>query len=122
MIWLMLALLAAGLGVFGAQMNRKLGALAAAAPATPFDRWADRIDRVVVYMIGQKRLFKEPKSGIMHALIFWGFCVVSIRTITLFAMAFAPSGFDFHLPGFGEGWLGSFYAPPFEGSSSAPIA
>ncbi|NJN51554.1 MAG: hypothetical protein HC809_07020 [Gammaproteobacteria bacterium] len=33
-------------------------------------------------MMGQKRMFKEPKSGLMHALIFWGLLRGDLRTIT----------------------------------------
>ncbi len=105
----MLTLLTLGLGVLTWSLSRKVGVLVAAGPENRFDNLRARVDRVIVYMFGQKRLFKEWKSGLMHAIIFWGFCVISLRTITLFGMAFSSRGFDFHLPGFGDTWLGAFY-------------
>ncbi len=49
------------------------------------------IDLVKELAIGQKRLVgraKERSSGIMHAFIFWGFCVLLIRSITLYGEGF----------------------------------
>ncbi len=106
----MLAMLAVGLGIFSKTMSTKIGALLNAEPENRFDRLYERVDRVIVFMFGQKRLFKEPVSGLMHALIFWGFCVVALRTLTLFIMPFTSSGFHFHLPLFGDGFIGGAYA------------
>lgn len=33
-------------------------------------------------VIGQGRMFKDPYSGVMHALIFWGFIVITLMTLT----------------------------------------
>src|SRR3989338_9032600 len=44
-----------------------------------------RIKAVLVLAFGQKRLlFREGKSGLMHAFIFWGFLAVALRTLLLF--------------------------------------
>ena len=55
-----------------------------------------RIQGLVTLFLGQKKLFQELAPGIMHAVIFWGFCILLLRVLTLFGMAFA--GFDYHLP------------------------
>lgn len=58
------------------------------------------------FAFGQKRLlFRDSKSGVMHALIFWGFCVISVRTITFFGLGFKEG---FVLPGL-SGGFGAFY-------------
>ncbi len=65
-----------------------------------------RVGSVLEFAIGQKRLlFRDTKSGIMHAMIFWGFLVISLRTITFFGMGFKES---FILPFMATG-LGTFY-------------
>lgn len=62
-------------------------------------RWnkvSNRFSGLVTFAFGQKRLlFRDGKSGLMHAFIFWGFLVVSIRTITLFGQGFVE---NFSLP------------------------
>ncbi|MCP5464442.1 MAG: (Fe-S)-binding protein [Deltaproteobacteria bacterium] len=65
-----------------------------------------RVKKVLEFAVGQKRLlFRDFKSGLMHALIFWGFCVISLRTITFFGLGFNE---HFVLPGLG-GSFGALY-------------
>lgn len=45
--------------------------------------WGKRVWGVLVWAIGQKRMFSEPVAGIMHALIFWGFLVFTVRSVSL---------------------------------------
>ncbi|MBX7148338.1 4Fe-4S dicluster domain-containing protein [bacterium] len=72
------------------------------------DQLGLRIKGMLAYAIGQKRFFRkkrDPKSGIIHAIIFWGFCVISLRTIMLFGMGFSK---NFALP-FMDGAFGFAY-------------
>ena len=65
---------------------------------------------MVVLAVGQKRLVgrkKERSSGIMHAFIFWGFCVLLIRSLTLYGEGF-QEGFQLPFLG-GDYFLGYFY-------------
>jgi len=67
-----------------------------------------RAFKLLQYGLGQKRFFsniREARTGFMHALIFWGFCVLSIRTIYLFGIGLHPS---FNLP-FLTGFFGAAY-------------
>jgi Fe-S oxidoreductase len=48
-----------------------------------FDQTMERIKDVLVFAIGQKKMFKDPYAGVFHLLIFYGFLVVSIRTVTM---------------------------------------
>jgi len=75
------------------------------------ERWknlGERIKGMFVFAFGQKRMMSTPKdfwAGLWHAFIFWGFLVISLRTIMLFGQGFSA---DFTLPGLGGG-LGHFY-------------
>jgi Fe-S oxidoreductase len=82
--------------------------LVAARPAARLERIPERIKRTLVYGLGQKKFLSgEQPSGIMHALVFWGFLVLMLQVIMLFGRAWDA---DWSLPGFGpEEPLG----PPF---------
>ncbi|MDX1386826.1 MAG: (Fe-S)-binding protein, partial [bacterium] len=102
-------LLLVGLAFFAYTVNNRLGLLKATDGKD--ERWkhlGDRIKGMFIFAFGQKRMMSTPRdfwAGLWHAFIFWGFCVISIRTLTLFGQ-----GFDahFHLPLL-SGWLGEFY-------------
>ncbi|MFO1462260.1 MAG: (Fe-S)-binding protein [bacterium] len=73
-----------------------------------FEKVTERIKALFTYAFGQKRMMNRKREfwpGLWHAFIFWGFCILSIRTVTLFGQGFSPG---FHLPGF-DGALGNFY-------------
>ncbi len=99
---LMTLVLLVGLGIFARTMYRKILLLTALEPADRFNHIKDRLKNMVVIALGQKRLVgrkKERASGIMHALIFWGFCVLLIRSITLYGEGYVHG---FQLPLLGE--------------------
>ena len=99
---------ALALAVFAGILVMRGRLLVAARPAGRMDRIPARVKRMVVDGIAQRKfLVGEQPSGIMHALIFWGFVVLILQVVTLFGRAF-DSGWN--LPGFGpEQVLG----PPF---------
>ncbi len=107
---LMSVVLIVALAVFARTMTRKIQVLRALAPADRANHIVERLKNMVVYALGQKRLVarkKERSSGIMHALIFWGFCVLLIRSITLYGQGFSE-GFQLPLLG-GDHLLGYLY-------------
>ena len=55
-------------------------------------------DEIVIYL-GQRKLLKRPYlvRGLAHALIFWGFIVITVGTVDLFL----SGAFGFRLPGTG---------------------
>ena len=64
-----------------------------------------RLKNLLVLAIGQKRLVgrkKERASGLMHALIFWGFCILLIRSLTLYGEGFVHG---YQLPFLGDHYL-----------------
>ena len=96
-------LLIAGLAVFGRTMYQKALLLMALEPTDRANHIMDRIKNVVIIALGQKRLVgrkKEWASGIMHAFIFWGFCILLIRSLNLYGEGFVKG---FQLPLFGDG-------------------
>jgi len=99
-------LLFCSMSLFIGTMADRYFLMRAGQPANYFDRWGDRLRALITLGFGQKRLLHETGAGWMHVGIFFGFLVVSLRTVTLLGM-----GFDltFNLPGFGGG-LGLFYA------------
>lgn len=107
---LMSIVLIVGLAVFGHTMFKKIQLLMALQPADRGNFFMERLRGLLVMAIGQQRLVgrkKERSSGIMHALIFWGFCVLLIRSLTLYGEGFAE-GFQLPLLG-GEHLLGYLY-------------
>jgi Fe-S oxidoreductase len=110
---LMSILLIVGLGVFGRTMYFKIRLLLALGPLDLSGRISnigERIKNLVILAIGQKRLVgrkREWLAGIMHAFIFWGFCVLLIRSISLYGEGFVKG---FQLPIFGQdGIIGYLY-------------
>ncbi|MCX5788953.1 MAG: (Fe-S)-binding protein [Elusimicrobia bacterium] len=87
-------------GLFLRTVWGKFRLLRALAPSPePVAEHPRRLRELLTVFLGQEKLFQDPVPGIMHAVIFWGFCVLLLRALTLFGMSFA--GFEFHLP-----WLG----------------
>ncbi|MCP3871626.1 MAG: 4Fe-4S dicluster domain-containing protein [Desulfobacteraceae bacterium] len=94
-------LLIVGLAIFGRTMYYKIQLLMALEPADRFNNIQGRLKNLIVIAIGQKRLVgrkKEWASGIMHAFIFWGFCVLIIRSLNLYGEGFV-TGFELPLLG-----------------------
>ena len=75
---LALLLLLGGAVYLSTMRYRKLFGLMQSAerPDPRFDRIGERIKALGVYVLAQARLLRWPYSGVMHALIFWGFLVL----------------------------------------------
>ena len=102
---LMALLLIVGLTVFGRSMVRKIRLLKALEPTDRANHLKERLINMAVLAIGQKRLVgreKERSSGLMHAFIFWGFCILLIRSLTLYGEGFQEG---YHLPFLGGDYL-----------------
>jgi Fe-S oxidoreductase/nitrate reductase gamma subunit len=54
------------------------------------DQVARRLWNVVVVALGQSKLMREPGAGLMHAMIFWGFIVLTAGTVELIAQGVYP--------------------------------
>jgi Fe-S oxidoreductase len=54
----------------------------------------ERINLVLINGLGQKKLFKDRKSGVMHLFLFYGFFIIQIGLIELIIKGFI-SGYEF---------------------------
>ncbi len=99
---LMSLLLIVGIGIFIRTMYYKIRLLRALEPADRLNNIKERLKNMVVIAIGQKRLVgrkRERSAGIMHALIFWGFLILLIRSLNLYGIGFVQG---FTLPFLGD--------------------
>lgn len=102
---LMVFLLIAALAVFGHTMYRKILLLKALGPAKRTNQIKQRLKSMLILAVAQKRLVgrkQERASGLMHAMIFWGFCVLLIHSLTLYGQGFVKG---FHLPLLGQDFI-----------------
>ncbi len=102
---LMSLLLIVGLALFGRTMYHKILLLMALEPADRANHVKERLKNMLILAIGQKRLVgrkKEWTAGIMHALIFWGFCILIIRSLNIYGEGFIQG---YHLPFLGDDFI-----------------
>jgi Fe-S oxidoreductase/nitrate reductase gamma subunit len=56
-----------------------------------FGNIGERIKRVVIVAFGHSKLFRDPKAGILHFFIFWGFILFLFAVIEAFIQGFYSS-------------------------------
>lgn len=94
------------LGFFTYSIYKKYKVLTLAKASDRLDNLSDRIKSLLTYGFGQERLIKRDFwPGLLHAFIFWGFCIVALQTIYSFALGFDA---NFTFP-FVPEWLWNFY-------------
>jgi Fe-S oxidoreductase len=105
-VWLFITIPLAGIAIFAYIIFRRVSPLRRAAADPRFGRTSERVAATIKYWLGQ---YKHPRyllPGIFHILLFSGFLILSIRSLTLIFIGI----FDgFVLPGF-SGGLGHAYA------------
>ena len=73
--------------IFALAMARHLRVFAAARPAVaqprPFGQIGRRLGGLIEYALVQTKMFKDPRAGLMHAGIFWGFVLLTIGTANI---------------------------------------
>jgi Fe-S oxidoreductase len=94
-----------GLALFFYIIYKRYLILKVAKPDPRFDSLKKRVYDLIIYGIFQKRQPRYLWIGILHIMIFWGFVVLALRSITLYGLGFKA---DFALPLMG-GSLGEFY-------------
>ncbi len=68
---------------FALAMARHLRVFAAARPAAPTERIGARLWGAVRYGLVQTRMFRDPRAGLLHAGIFWGFVLLTVGTANI---------------------------------------
>jgi Fe-S oxidoreductase len=82
-------LLVAALGFFSFTMYGRVRLLMTGKPDVRWDKPVTRFMEMLKVAFFQTRLFKEPVSGLVHALIFWGFLILLFRSISVVGRAYA---------------------------------
>jgi Fe-S oxidoreductase len=87
---LFLLLVAAAGAFFALNVERLVRYLRVGRAVDRSDHALRRLGNVLVVALGQSKLMREPGPGLMHALIFWGFIVLTAGTIELIAQGVYP--------------------------------
>ncbi len=104
--WLFTAIPLVGITVFGYIILRRLQPLRKAAADPRFGRISERVAGTIKFWLGQYRHPRYLLPGVLHILLFSGFLILSVRSLSLVFIGI----FDgFVLPGFGGG-LGHAYS------------
>jgi len=90
-----LVLLLAALSLFVFIMYRRLALLKKGMRDPRTDRMGDRIKMALLYGFGQLRQPRYLGAGVLHILLFAGFIILSLRSLTLLGRGFSS---EFHLP------------------------
>lgn len=89
--WVLVFLILSALIAFAKAVWPKLQRLLKAGKENRADQPLKRIFRTLSVAFGQSRLLKEPKSGWMHAVIFWGFLILLVRAGEFFFIGLFPN-------------------------------
>ena len=89
--WVLFFLILSALTAFAMAVWPKLQRLLKAGKENRADQPLKRISRTLSVAFGQSRLLKEPKSGWMHAVIFWGFLILLVRAGEFFFIGLFPN-------------------------------
>jgi Fe-S oxidoreductase len=78
-------------GFFALNVQRLVRYMRVGKPENRTDFIGRRTLNVLRVGIAQAKILREPVAGVMHALIFWGFCVLTAGTIELLIAGVFPS-------------------------------
>lgn len=78
------------LTLFAGTANRRVGALLAGLPDNRFDQPWKRLKGLLLYAFAQPRMLRDRYAGVYHLLIFWGFCVLALRSGALVVEGLFP--------------------------------
>ena len=68
------------LGVFGYTIHRLWGFIGLTKAGFPIDKIGERINLTLKVAFGQTKILDRPIIGIIHALVWWGFLIITVGT------------------------------------------
>lgn len=71
------------IGVFSYTATRLAGFFRLTRPAFPVKDLGKRFRVMINVAFGQSKIFRKPVTGLFHALVFWGFCVILLGSIEM---------------------------------------
>jgi heterodisulfide reductase subunit C len=71
------------IGVFAYTINRIVSFFRLTRPAFPVRDFGKRFNIMLKVAFGQTKIFRRPVIGFLHALVFWGFCVILIGSVEM---------------------------------------
>jgi len=73
------------LGVFAFTVRRIVSFFKFTRPAFPVKNFGKRFRVMMNVAFGQTKIFRIPVLGLIHALVFWGFCIIIFGSIEMVA-------------------------------------
>jgi Fe-S oxidoreductase/nitrate reductase gamma subunit len=71
------------IGVFSYTVNRLISFFRLTKPGFPVKDLGKRFGIMMEVAFGQTKIFRRPVIGLLHALVFWGFCVILIGSVEM---------------------------------------
>jgi len=71
------------IGFFSYTMKNLIAKFKITKPSFPIDKIGERISLTLLVAFGQSKILRRPVIGMMHALVWWGFLVVTIGTVEI---------------------------------------
>jgi len=71
------------LGMFAFTMRNIFRQLSLTKPIHRFDKIGERTLITLLVAFGQSKMVKKPVAGILHAIVWWGFLVITIGTVEM---------------------------------------
>jgi hypothetical protein len=94
-----LLIFAGGLSAFAVQAQRLVRWLKLAKDEVRTDHPDVRTKNFLLIGLAQTKILRDPLGGMMHALVFWGFCVLGLGTVEIMIQGlYTPFTWDVILP------------------------
>jgi len=76
-------LLVASFSAFGYTFMKIMRVLRSAKKVNRIDKIAERLQTTLLVAFGQSKILRKPVAGLLHALVWWGFLVITVGTIEM---------------------------------------
>src|SRR5678816_217833 len=97
--WTFAFILTLGAGFFALNVQRLVSYMRLGVADDRSDHPLERLKNVLTIGIAQTKIFRDPVAGTMHALIFWGFMVLTAGTVEILIQGvFSDFSFALILP------------------------